>query len=63
MPHRNAAPITAVFTGTSLLKRDPPAHEEIKTFHRCRRCGNTVELYIHAKVLCVKCGLKMRPQV
>ncbi len=63
MPHKNIAPPTNSLSATDPLKRDPPIPETIKVLYHCR-CQNTVELYIQAEaVLCVKCGIRMKPQV
>lgn len=63
MPLKITAQLTDSPSATDPLKRDPPIPKTITVLYRCR-CQNTVELYIQAEaVLCVKCGIRMRPQV
>lgn len=65
MPRKIAAPIIDRLASTNFVECDLPSHMDIRVLYRCRcRCQNTVELHIQAEaVLCVKCGIKMRPQV
>lgn len=63
MPLKITAQLTDSPSATDSLKRDPPIPETIKVLYHCR-CRNTVELHIQAEaVLCVKCGIRMKPQV